>query len=123
MTDHDARIEYPEWCDTEDKKQEYRDWLDIQWTYWFLNRCLENQEQSSNSMQADKGLRKEEGEQMTGNTLNDRITRGAVKTSDAWMYLYDASEAMGLVPDPIATREADKAMRAESKKKAMEWHS
>ena len=44
MTEDDACIKYPEWCDTEDKKEKYRDWLDIQWTFRFLDRCLKNQE-------------------------------------------------------------------------------
>ena len=54
---------------------------------------------------------------MIENTLRDRITCGAVKDSSVWMYQYYASEAMGLIPDPIATRVCDKAMRAKFKKR------
>lgn len=55
---------------------------------------------------------------MIENTLSDRITCGVMKDSSAWMYLYYASEAMGLIPDPIATRVLDKAMSAEFKRLA-----
>ena len=63
---------------------------------------------------------------MTENTLRDRITRGAVKDSSAWMYQYHASEAMGLIPDPTATRVLDQAMSAEFKragKREMKWRN
>ena len=53
MTDYDAHIEYPEWCDTEDKKEKYREWLDIQWTFWFIDRCLKSQEQLMNNTRKD----------------------------------------------------------------------
>ena len=29
MTEYDAHIKYPEWCDTTDKKEMFRKWLDL----------------------------------------------------------------------------------------------
>ena len=46
-------FEYPEWCDTEEKRNHFRQWLDLRWIFLKVQRDLADQKRLDEQLRGE----------------------------------------------------------------------